>query len=696
MALRIREPLMAIWFGNFYRPAFDDRAFIDASMRAIAQAGFNCVEMDSKEWADFRARFRGGEASDYVAQQEYMMEQAQAAGLGCMFLALYANGDNLYPHIRFSPPIRGESVTRPDGSDGGWYKYWSEKAQSSQAEHVRGLLDAYGAYQAAVTVDGEDRLPICSMWDASVMPSFDREGQRRYLAWLKARYGDIGALNRAYHTDYPDFAALAPQDWWFDLAYPGRACYDREDLENDTPAFRMWADNQRWRREEWVGYFRAMREKLRRVDPRLYLMPNFSQWNHYLNVADCRPGDPGLAKWWDTAAKGMGMRAAAPYVDMAHYYALPASADSDPEPYAVSCQHAHIRALNRGRAFLGGVFWGRFLYHDVYRFLTPEETVGSIVQSGAAGIMAYGWCGMDDGGLLHRMDDGFMASLARANAWAKEVIPRLGAKKKSRAAILYPAAMAFLEPLAVVGAAQKRADLLGLYKACRDFGYDPEMVEPADLAAGLDADVLLIPADECYHAVRDAQAEEALRRFVNLGGVIVHGPDADIVRLSFDLQKEETAGACFTYAGEGGLLTGGGYAAWPGDTLAAWREDGKNCVSRTAVGQGMIYSFGFPVGYPYAARTAPHVPYSQRNNELYPVALMKNQPLRDILSRCAAPDAPFARRDVECSCFANGCVIVNHLSTPVDLPLRGAWHPSQPCVMGVLPAHSCVWIEEKE
>jgi len=27
----IHEPLMAIWFGNFYRPAFDDRAFIDAS-----------------------------------------------------------------------------------------------------------------------------------------------------------------------------------------------------------------------------------------------------------------------------------------------------------------------------------------------------------------------------------------------------------------------------------------------------------------------------------------------------------------------------------------------------------------------------------------------------------------------------------------------------------------------------------------
>ena len=50
MPKRVDEPLMVLWFGNFYRPAYDDRAFIDASMREIAHLGFNCVELDSKAW----------------------------------------------------------------------------------------------------------------------------------------------------------------------------------------------------------------------------------------------------------------------------------------------------------------------------------------------------------------------------------------------------------------------------------------------------------------------------------------------------------------------------------------------------------------------------------------------------------------------------------------------------------------------
>lgn len=695
MSKAIHEPLFSVWFGNFYRPAFDDRAFLDASMREISRLGFNCVELDSKAWEDFRDRFAGGEASDYVAQQEYMMDAAQREGMAYLFLALYLNGDNLYPHIRFSPPIHGESVTNADGKDGRWYKYWSEKARESQETHVRGLLHTYPRGLAVFQADGAERIPLCSMWDPVVSPSFDGEGQRRYVAWLQKRYGAIEAYNRAYQQDAADFTALRPKDWWFDLAYPGKGCYTREDLENDTPAFRMWADNMRWRGDELTAYFKAMRERLHRIDPRLYLMPNLSQWNHYLNVDTSRKSDIGLCELWDTANRGIDMRAIAPYVDMAHYYALPVTADSDPEPYAVSCQHAHIRSMNPGRSFLGGVYWGRFLYNDVYRFVTPEETIGSIVQSGAAGVMAYGWCGMDDGGLLHRMDEGFLKSLQRGNHWAKRAIPCLGQRKKSRTAILYPTAMALLEPLAVEGAEQKRADLLGLYKACRDFGYDPEIVEIPDLLAGLDADVLLIPADECYHALRNEKAEEALRRFVGEGGVILHGPDADIVRCAFDLWPEETAGTCFTYDGEGGLPSASRFVSWPGEALAVWREDQKSAVSKTSHGKGTIYSFGFLPGYPYASRTAPHVPVSQRNNELYPVAFMRRQPLRDLLAKHAKQDAPFAMKDVECAAFAHGWVVVNHRSTPVSLPLQGVWHGSQESLPGILPGHSCIWIEEE-
>ena len=175
MPKRVDEPLMALWFGNFYRPAYDDRAFIDASMMEIAKLGFNCVELDSKAWEDFQERCRGGEASQYVAQQEYMMEAARRHGLAYMFLALYLNGDNLYPHIRFSPPVYGESVTNMDGTNGKWYKYWSPKAQDSQETHVRELLDTYPDGQAEIQIEGKTRLPLCSMWDPIVAPSFDEE-----------------------------------------------------------------------------------------------------------------------------------------------------------------------------------------------------------------------------------------------------------------------------------------------------------------------------------------------------------------------------------------------------------------------------------------------------------------------------------------------------------------------------------------
>ena len=43
MTRHITEPLMTLWFGNFYRPAFDDRAFIDQSVRSIRDMGFNCI-----------------------------------------------------------------------------------------------------------------------------------------------------------------------------------------------------------------------------------------------------------------------------------------------------------------------------------------------------------------------------------------------------------------------------------------------------------------------------------------------------------------------------------------------------------------------------------------------------------------------------------------------------------------------------
>ena len=187
MSKNISEPLMTLWFGNFYKPAYDNRAFVDDAMQHIHSMGFNAVLLDSKAWEDFRDRYAGGDASQYVAQQEYMMQAAANAGLAHMFLSLYLNGDNLYPNIRFSPPIHGESVTLPDGTDGRWYKYWSEKARSSQQSHVEGLMRLYREGHAQIELNGENRLPMCSMWDPIAAPSFDEEGQNHYRRWLQSQ-----------------------------------------------------------------------------------------------------------------------------------------------------------------------------------------------------------------------------------------------------------------------------------------------------------------------------------------------------------------------------------------------------------------------------------------------------------------------------------------------------------------------------
>ena len=108
----------SIWFGNFYRPAFDDENFVKNTIALLKDTGFTSVLLDSKAWEDFRIRFEGGKASNYVRMQEYMEKTCLMTGMSYEFLSLYLNGDNLYPNIRFSPPIRGESIINRDGADG--------------------------------------------------------------------------------------------------------------------------------------------------------------------------------------------------------------------------------------------------------------------------------------------------------------------------------------------------------------------------------------------------------------------------------------------------------------------------------------------------------------------------------------------------------------------------------------------------
>ena len=194
----------------------------------------------------------------------------------------------------------------------------------------------------------------------------------------------------------------------------------------------MLMDNRKWQCEELRLYFKDMEKRLHKIDNSLYLCPDMAQWGYFLNVDGAMLAGVGFADLWDTAARGIDIYRLAEYVDCAHFISVPVTPDGDADIYVTSCHHSMMRGMNRGREFIGGIYWGRYLYNDLYAVITPCETVASIVAAGAAGYTSYGMCGLDDGGVLHRMEESFHASLGRANAWAKEVIPQLGGERSTR------------------------------------------------------------------------------------------------------------------------------------------------------------------------------------------------------------------------------------------------------------------------
>ena len=97
------RPFISIWFGNFFEPFYSDREATRRGIAEVAGLGFNSINLDSKAWEDFFARYRGEPASQYVAMHEFMMAEMAKLGLDYTCLALYLCGDNLYPNIRSVP-----------------------------------------------------------------------------------------------------------------------------------------------------------------------------------------------------------------------------------------------------------------------------------------------------------------------------------------------------------------------------------------------------------------------------------------------------------------------------------------------------------------------------------------------------------------------------------------------------------------
>ncbi|NNM86309.1 MAG: hypothetical protein HKL96_11215 [Phycisphaerales bacterium] len=656
-------PMLGLWFGNFFEPFYSDEHAVRRGIAAAAELGFNCINLDSKPWEDFFARYRGEPASPYVAMQELMMREIVAMGLKYTHLALYLCGDNLYPTIRDVPPVRGEEAICPDGRPMGTYKYWSPKAQQTMVDHVKGLL---GRYRPGMwtTAEQPPRVIMQTMFEPIPKPSFDAEGRQRYLAWLEGHYqGDIHRLNNRYLLDAISFKSLRPQEYWLrpeELTWVDCARPSAADFARRTGDFYRWIDNQTYLAHELEQYLAAMKRHWQNLEVPIFIEPVLHQWGYFFNP-------PGQTMW-QTGQRALDVYRCSAHVDGALFIAAPLNAENLPDAMALSVEASIMRCANDGRAFTAGLYLGRHINGDIYRTVPPAEAIGTLVAHGARRLHVYGYSGLDDGGVLYRMDATFKSSLRVGNRWAAEVIPLLTSPRTREAAILFPAEMSLYEPLEVDENGRHRMDLLGWYAQLVDLGWHVDIIHPMQAVAGALQHYrwLIAPHNSLYDLGDNAALEKAVKNFVNSGGGLVHGPHCELARRSFGVQEQPAPFDGIAWR-EKIIPHGWSTVAYVGGAaVGTYLQSGKKAIARMAVGQGQVISFGFEYGYAYSRRTMPIVPPQYGRTEMHPINLLERTPAEELLGK--SPQMLMEPvRGVEVARFGNHVVVVNHRGEPVDI-----------------------------
>jgi hypothetical protein len=671
--------MLGLWFGNFVR-----RGLAEA-----ADLGFTSINLDSKPWEDFFIRYRGGPASPYVAMQEFMIAEARARGLDHTHLALYLCGDNLYPIIRDVPPVRGEESIRPDGTPMGTYKYWSPKAQQTMVEHVLGLLKCYGA---SMHRRSDGRIVMQTMFDPIPKPSFDVEGKQKYLDWLATRYDhDIAKLNARYATTAQSFDTLKPSEYWLrpeELDWVLCAIPAADDFAHRTPDFHRWIDNQTWLAGVMEDYFATMKARWHEVAPELFVEPILHQWGYFFNPPD--------QPYWPSAKRALDIWRIAPHVDGVLFITAPLNVENLPDPMPVSVEGAILRSANGHRPFTAGLYLGRHVNGDIYRSVPPAEAIGTLTAAGAVNLHVYGYSGLDDGGVLFRMDEEFKNSVRAGNHWAAEVMPLLDRPRTKEVAILFPREMSLYEPLPVDAGGRHRMDLLGWYTQFTDLGWHVDILHPDQIAVGALGDYshLVVPTNSLYDLGDNRALEAALRAWVEAGGIMLHGPQCELARRSFGIDEEAVEFDCLNWQEE--LIPHGWstVAYRGGQALANYIQTGKPGIAEKRVGAGRVLSFGFQYGYAYSRRTMPIVPPRYGKREMHPIVLLKRTPVAALIG--VSPLAPLPpRKGVEFARFGSRLIIVNHRASPIDIRALAAHRTlfQIPGAPGWLAAHSAVFLE---
>lgn len=680
------RPFLSIWFGNFFEPFYSDFEALRKGIADIASLGFNSINLDSKAWEDFFARYRGEPASRYVAGQEFMMSEILKLGLDYTHLALYLCGDNLYPEIRDASPVRGEETIRTNGQPMGTYKYWSPRAQETMVTHVRGLLKLYGKGMRR-TPDG--RIIVQTMFEPIPRPSFDDEGRRKYLGWLQERYAaDIGKINQRYELAAKSFDELQPSEYWLrpeELSWVGCARPNIDDFDKRTPDFYRWIDNQTFLAKVLDEYLATMAGHWQTLEERIFVEPVLHQWGYFFNP----PGQPD----WQTGQRALDVYRCAKHVDSVLYIAAPLNAENRPDALALSLEGSILRNANSHRPFTAGLYLGRHINGDIYSVVPPAEAIATLIANGASGFHVYGYSGLDDGGVMARMDEVFRESLRMGNRWAAEVIPMLDSPRAREVALLFPAEMSLYEPLEVDVEGRHRMDLLGWYQQFTDLGWHVDILHPDHVSAGGLAGYrhLIVPANSLYDLGDNTALERAILEFVESGGSLFHGPHCELAKRALGIEEGSVDFDCIAWDEE--IIPHGWstVALRSGAPVARYIQSGEPAIAHIRRAKGHVYSFGFQYGYSYSRRTMPIVPRRYGRREIHPVVLLNQTPVAQFAG--TSPLCPMTPvKGVEFCRFGNELVVVNHRSSPVNIsPIECRKSiPLVPCASDWLPGHSAI------
>jgi hypothetical protein len=544
----------------------------------------------------------------------------------------------------------------------------------------------------------DGRIIMQTMFDPVVKPSFDSEGKQRYLAWLEEHYGgDIFKLNQRYQLAAGSFADLKPAEYWLRPEELDWVCCARptvDDFARRTPDFYRWIDNQTYLAGEMEHYFATMKQRWRELEPALFVEPVLHQWGYLFNP-------PGQLLW-PTGNRALDVYRLAPHVDGALYITSPLNAENAADGTVVSAEGAIMRCANAGRDFTAGLYLGRHVNGDIYRVVPPAEAIATLVAAGAKRFHTYGYSGLDDGGVLFRMDSVFKDSLRIGNLWAAEAIPLLDQPRAKEVAILFPAEMSLLEPLYVDQEGRHRMDLLGWYQQFTDLGWHVDILHPDQVVAGALAAYqhLVVPHNSLYDLGDNSALEGAVRQFVSGGGTLFHGPHCELARRALAVEEETIPFDCFEFrfgAGDKEDIIPHGWSttAFSGGTpLGKYIQSGKTAIAQTAIGGGQVFSFGFQYGHAYSRRSMPIVPPQYGRREMHPIVLMKQTPAATLVGTSPLAILPPVK-GLECARFGSRLVVVNHRSSPVSLARLKVKSelPQLPGATGWLAGHAATLLE---